>query len=91
MLILEFFRSKHRYEQINKKQQCDHADDGRFHVELLQLLAKAHVESAQDKKGDDNPDKDKVTHIVTFTISEMLARVLIKLRAKCVKKSLTFL
>jgi hypothetical protein len=58
MSTLEFFRANHGHEQINKEQQCDDTDDYRFHFVLLQLLAKAHVESAHDEKGHDDPDED---------------------------------
>jgi hypothetical protein len=30
----------------------------------LQVFAEADVEAAQDKKRDDNPDKNNVTHII---------------------------
>jgi hypothetical protein len=56
---------------------------------LLQLLAKAHVQSANNEKDDDDPDENEVAHGVSLKISEILAAVLIKLRLKCVKKSLT--
>jgi hypothetical protein len=35
MWILEFFGPNHGYEQINKEQQRDDADDCRFHFVLL--------------------------------------------------------
>jgi hypothetical protein len=53
---------------------------------LLQLLAKAHVESARDKKRYDDGNEDEVVHKITSTISEIRAAALIKLHAKCVKK-----
>jgi hypothetical protein len=86
-LVLEFFRPNHGHQQINKEQQCDDADDGRFHFALLELLAKTHVKRAHDKKDNDDPDKNEVAHILRM--SEILAAVLIKLCVKCVKKSLT--
>jgi hypothetical protein len=62
MCILEFFRSNHCHEQINEKQQRDNPDDGGFHFALLELLAKAHVKGARDKKRNDGSNKDEVTH-----------------------------
>jgi len=88
-LILESFRPNHGHEQINKQQQCDDADNGRFHFVLLELLAKTHVKGAHDKKDNDDPDENEVVHKLNLTMSEILAAVLIKLRVKCVKKSLT--
>jgi hypothetical protein len=32
---------------------------------LLKLLAKAHVQSAHNKKGDDESDEDYVVHVIT--------------------------
>jgi hypothetical protein len=89
MSILEFFRTNHCDEQINEEQQRDDADDCRFHFVLLQLLAKAHVESAHDKKSDNDSDENEVAHTDSLTMSEIVALVLIKLRLKCVKKLLT--
>jgi hypothetical protein len=62
MSILEFFRSNHCYEQVNEQEQCDNRDDGRFHFVLLKLLAKTHVESAHDKKGDNDSNENEVVH-----------------------------
>jgi hypothetical protein len=62
MSVLEFFRPNHGHEQINKEQQCDDADDYRFHLSPLQLLAKAHVERVHEKKGNDNHDENEVAH-----------------------------
>jgi hypothetical protein len=70
--MLEFFRPDHGHEQINKKQQCDNPDNGRFHFVLLQLLAKTDVESARDKKGDDDPNENEVAHKVRLIVSEIL-------------------
>jgi hypothetical protein len=89
MSILEFFRSNHGHQQINEEEQRDDADDCRFHFVLLQLLAKTHVKSAHDKKGDNDSDENEVTHIDILTMSETGPTVLVKLRAKSVKKSLT--
>jgi hypothetical protein len=86
MSILEFFRANHCQEQINEEQQRGNPDDDRFHVWLLQLLAKAHVESARDKKRNDDGNEDEVAHKITSRISEIRAAALIKLHAKCVKK-----
>jgi hypothetical protein len=57
-------------------------------VALLQLLAKAHVESAQHKKRQNSTDKEEVVHKISLTMNEIRAAALIKLRLKCVKKSL---
>jgi hypothetical protein len=89
MSILEFFRANHGHQQINKEQQRDDADDCRFHFVLLQLVAKTHVQSAHDKKGDNDSDENEVAHTASLTMSEIAATVLVKLRAKSVKKSLT--
>jgi hypothetical protein len=89
MSMLEFFRPNHCDEQINKEQQRDDRDDGRFHFELLKLLAKTNVESAHNKKGDNDSDENEVAHTDSLTISEVVALVLIKPRPKCVKKLLT--
>ena len=62
---LEFFRSNHGDEQIDKQQQRDNPNNDCFHVVLLQLLAKTHVESAEDKKRNDDPKKDEVAHKIT--------------------------
>jgi len=62
MWILEFFWSDHCHEQINEEQQCNNSDDDRFHFLLLQFLAKTHVESARDKKRNDDCHKDEVIH-----------------------------
>jgi hypothetical protein len=62
MSILKFFRPNHCHEQVNKEQQRDNPDDGRFHFVLLELLAKAHVESACDEKRNDDPRKNEVAH-----------------------------
>ena len=53
------------------------------------MVAKAHVESANDEKGDDNCNKDEVAHKIGITMSETRAAALVKLRAKYVKKPLT--
>jgi hypothetical protein len=55
-----------------QKQQCDNPDNGRFHFVLLQLLAKTDVESARDKKGDDDPNENEVAHKVRLIVSEIL-------------------
>jgi hypothetical protein len=49
---------EHVDDQIEKEQQCDDVDDCGFHFILLEVVAKAHVKSAHDKKRDDSPDKD---------------------------------
>jgi hypothetical protein len=89
MSILEFFGANHGHEQIYKEEQCDDADDCRFHFVLLQLLAKTHVKGAHDKKADNQSDENEVAHTATLTMSEIVALVLIKPRLKCVKKLLT--
>jgi hypothetical protein len=89
MSSLEFFRSNHGHQQINEEEQRDDADDCRFHFVLLQLLAKTHVKSAHDKKGDNDSDENEVAHTDSLTMSETGPTVLVKLRAKFVKKSLT--
>ena len=47
---LEFLRPNHGDEQVDKQQQRDDADDDCFHRLLLEVVAKAHVERAHDKK-----------------------------------------
>ena len=89
MSILEFLRPNHCDEQVNEEEQCDNRDDDRFHFVLLQLLAKTHVQSAHDKERDHGPDENEVAHTASLTMSEIGATVLVKLRAKSVKKSLT--
>jgi hypothetical protein len=77
MSILEFLRSNHGHQQINKEQQRDDADDCRFHSVLLQFLAKTHVQGAHDKEGDNDPDENEVAHTITpssFHRSESKAR-----------------
>jgi hypothetical protein len=58
MSILEFFRTDHRHEQIGEEEQRDDGDNDRFHSNLLELLAKADVESACEKERDDNSSED---------------------------------
>jgi hypothetical protein len=89
MAMLELFGANHGHQQINKEQQRDDADDYRFHFVLLKLLAKTHVQSAHDKERDHGPDENEVAHTASLTMSEIGATVLVKLRAKSVKKSLT--
>jgi hypothetical protein len=54
----------------------------------LQLLADAHVESAQGEKYDHDSNENDVVHD-NITMTASVAAALIKLHAKCVKKSLT--
>ena len=56
---------------------------------VLQLLAKTHVEGARDEKRNDDSCKNEIAHKVSLTMSEIRAAVLVKLRAKYVKKLLT--
>jgi len=58
MLILEFFRPDHRYEEIGEQQQSDDRDDDRFHCVLLQLFAEPNVKSTEDEEGHDNADEN---------------------------------
>ena len=58
----ESLRADHGDEQVDKQQQRDDPNDDCFHVVLLQLLAKAHVQSAEDKKRKDGSNKDEVAH-----------------------------
>jgi hypothetical protein len=85
-VLLEFFRANHCHEQVNEEQQGGNPNDDRFHVLLLQLLAKVCVECARDKKRNDDGNEDEVAHKISSTISEIRAAALVKLHAKCVKK-----
>ena len=58
----ESFRVDHGDEQVGKQQQRDDSNDDCFHVVLLQLLAKTHVERAGDKKCYDGSNKDEIAH-----------------------------
>ena len=40
---------------------------------LLELLAKTHVEGAHYKKGDDDPDENKVAHVITRPVPRLRA------------------
>ena len=85
--MLEFFRPDHGHEQIHEKQQRYDANNDRFHLSSLQLLAKHRVQSARQEKRDDYSYEDQVTH--TCKYQRDLMRRLIKPCAKYVKKSLT--
>jgi len=39
---------------------------------LLKVLAKAHVQSANNEKANDDPDENEVAHRVSLTMSEIL-------------------
>jgi len=38
---------------------------------VLQLFAKTHVESACDKKRNDDPYKDEIAHKISLTVGEI--------------------
>jgi hypothetical protein len=69
MGTLEFFRPDHRHEQIHEKQQRYETNNDRFHLSLLQLLAKHRVQSARQEKRDDYSYEDQVTHTLSVTMS----------------------
>jgi hypothetical protein len=59
-MVLEFFGPNHRYKEVDEEQDRDDGDDEDFHGELLEPVAKAHVESAHDEKQDDGSDEEQV-------------------------------
>jgi hypothetical protein len=60
--MLEFFRVNHRHEQVSEQQQRDQANDNGFHLNLLEFLAEADVESAYDKKQNHDSTEDQIVH-----------------------------
>ena len=64
MCSLKFLGPNHRHEEVNEEQQRNDADDDGFHVSLLEVVAKAYVERAHDKKQNDDCGKDEVVHKV---------------------------
>jgi hypothetical protein len=59
---LKFFRPNHGHKQIGEQQQRDDGDNNCFHSIFLQPFAKADVKRAHDKKGDRDPDENKIAH-----------------------------
>jgi hypothetical protein len=60
----------HGDKQVGKKQQRDDPDDECSHEVLLEVIAKAHVKSAHDKKENHGSCENEVAHRFSFGCSQ---------------------
>jgi hypothetical protein len=61
-VLLEFLWPKHGHQQVSEQQQGDYARNQVFHKLLLQLLAKADIQAADQEEQHRDTNIDKVIH-----------------------------